>query len=255
MPEVETLCRQLRRVIVGEEILGIEILDPRLGSLEGLERRKILSVRRQGKALKLKMSQGTFLSFHLRMTGRFQWRPDRDISPHTRLVLSFRKGHLFLIDPRRFATVALQEIREAFCPAQDSLGDLDTSYLSEAAGKRQLPVKSFLMDQRVIAGIGNIYACEILHRAGIHPTRKVCRLSGADWSRVAEAAKAVLIRAVACRGTTISDWRDLYGRPGGYQKHLRVYGREGEECPGCGEVVRRMMLGGRGTWYCPGCQR
>jgi formamidopyrimidine-DNA glycosylase len=255
LPEVETLCRQLRRVIVGEEILKVEVLDPRLGALDGLERRRILSVKRYGKTLKLEMGRGASFSLHLRMTGRFQWRTNPDIPPHTRLVFSFRKGHLFLIDPRRFATIVIQGIREVPGQAQDPLRDMNTSRLSEAAGKRKLPVKSFLMDQRVIAGIGNIYACEILHRTGINPLRKVCHLSGADWSRVAGTAKAVLTHAVACRGTTVSDWRDLYGRPGGYQKHLRVYGREGDECPECGESIRRITLGGRGTWYCPGCQK
>jgi formamidopyrimidine-DNA glycosylase len=111
------------------------------------------------------------------------------------------------------------------------------------------------MDQKVIAGIGNIYACEILHRAAINPLREACSLSRDDWRDVTKAAEAVLTRAVECRGTSISDWRDLFGQPGLFQHELAAYGREGDPCPRCGKIIVRRRLSGRGTWFCPSCQR
>jgi len=124
-----------------------------------------------------------------------------------------------------------------------------------AAGRnRTRSLKSFLMDQQIIGGIGNIYACEILFRAGLSPLRQAASLSPDDWRRVQGAMVAVLSRAIDCRGTSISDWRDLFGREGEYQKELRVYGREGKKCRRCDGVVRRERLLGRGTWFCPNCQ-
>jgi len=110
------------------------------------------------------------------------------------------------------------------------------------------------MDQRHVAGIGNIYASEILHAAGVHPLRPAGSLTAEEWEGVAHAARAILEEAIRLRGTTISDWRDLYGRPGEYQDKLRVYGRRGEPCPRCGTPIERVTLSGRGTYFCPRCQ-
>jgi len=111
------------------------------------------------------------------------------------------------------------------------------------------------MDQRLIAGIGNIYACEILFAAGIDPRRLACSLATAEWRKVAKTAAAILRRAVACRGTTVSDWRDLFGCSGTNQDHLEVYSRHGAPCRRCGGSIERINQGGRGTWFCPICQK
>jgi formamidopyrimidine-DNA glycosylase len=257
LPEVETLCRQLKAILPGEEILGVEIRDPRLGKVEGLVGNRITAVSRRGKSIRIDLKRGPAVSLHLRMTGRLLWQDDAcPIPPYTRMVISLAVGKLFLIDPRRFATfrAGSQEILSA--PLADPLDEgLPARRLREIAGSRRLPVKSFLMDQRFIAGIGNIYACEILHGAGVDPRRPTGSLTAAEWRRVEKAAAVILPRAVACRGTTVSDWRDLFGMSGTNQEHLEVYARQGEPCRRCGAGIERLAMGGRGTWFCPSCQR
>jgi formamidopyrimidine-DNA glycosylase len=257
LPEVETLCRQLQQVITGRTIRDLALHDLRLGRIESVAGKKILTVARRGKGLEIILTGGQSLGLHLRMTGRLLLQNRRlPPLPHTRFTLSFKEDQLICIDPRRFATLALRDASTGNTPpVPDPLHGMETDCLCEIAGKRRLPVKAFLMDQRVIAGIGNIYACEILHRAAINPLREACSLSPDDWRDVAKATAAVLSKAVECRGTSISDWRDLFGQPGAFQHELAVYDREGHPCPRCGEIIVRRRLSGRGTWFCPSCQR
>ena len=255
LPEVETLCRQLKPVIVDEEILGMVIIDSRLGTIEGLVGKRIISVTRQGKALEIRLDSGTSLLLHLRMTGRLQWQSgQRDLPPHTRFVMTFAAGRLLCIDPRRFATLTLQDSRIGKTSISDPLRGRPFLQLREIAKSKKLPVKSFLMDQRIITGIGNIYACEILHEASINPRRQTCNVSLSEWERIATVTKDILNRAIACRGTTVSDWRDLFGKKGGYQHELKVYDREGLPCLRCHSSIQRLRLSGRGTYFCPSCQ-
>lgn len=281
LPEVETLCRQLNAILPGEKILAVEVLDPRLGKREGegLAGRKIEAVYRQGKYIrieigkrgrfsdmspekrrgkvkKIPVDKGFTAALHLRMTGRLLWQTDgTSVPPYTRLVISFSAGKLLLIDPRRFATFCVRPEAVTLPPLANPLEGLPARRLREIAGMRRLPVKSFLMDQRFIAGIGNIYACEILHHACVDPRRPSGNLSANEWRKVEEAAAVILPRAVACRGTTVSDWRDLFGESGENQEHLKVYSREGETCRRSGGKIEYMKLGGRGTWFCPACQK
>ncbi len=281
LPEVETLCRQLNALLPGKKVLAVEILDPRLGErdIEGLTGRKISAVYRQGKSIRMEIGKSSRLSnmspekdrgkaekkyidkgftaeLHLRMTGRLLWQTDATPLPrYTRLVMTFSTGKLLLIDPRRFATFHMRFQAAALPPLANPLEGLSASRLEKIAGMRRLPVKTFLMDQRFIAGIGNIYACEILHHACVDPRRPSGNLSPSEWRKVEEAAAAILPRAVACRGTTVSDWRDLFGISGENQEHLKVYSRDGETCRGCGGKIEYVKLGGRGTWFCPACQK
>nr|MDP9120885.1 bifunctional DNA-formamidopyrimidine glycosylase/DNA-(apurinic or apyrimidinic site) lyase [Acidobacteriota bacterium] len=126
--------------------------------------------------------------------------------------------------------------------------------LAEAAAGRRGPVKSFLMDARVVVGVGNIYAAESLFRAGVHPSRSVERIAASRWDRLAEAVVTVLLQAIAEGGTTLSDFADGQGRGGYFQSSLGVYGRQEEACASCGRPIRRMIQAGRSTFYCPGCQ-
>ena len=254
LPEVETLCRQLRQVIVGTEILQIRTIDPKLGTIKGLQGKQVSAILRHGKFLTIELADSLFLQFHLRMTGRLLWHNGNALPPHTRLVITFPQGRLFLIDVRRFATVTLCKQGNGLPVGNDSLDDFCPDNLWQMAQQSTLPIKSFLMDQRRIAGIGNIYACEILHQARINPWRMVNSLSHEAWEGIGAAAKKILRRAIVCRGTSISDWRDLFGKEGKNQGHLLVYAREGAGCNTCGGEIKRQQLSGRGTYYCPTCQ-
>lgn len=281
LPEVETLCRQLKPILPGEEILRIEILDARLGKIEGLVGRRVEAVKRRGKFLQICISGGLTAELHLRMSGRLFWQKGSvpllsrvrrsktgellngsgrtgsgpPFVAYSRLVIAFPAGTLILIDPRRFATFTVQPVESTPALVEDPLGGLSARRLREIARTRRRPVKSFLMDQRLIAGIGNIYACEILFAAGIDPRRPSSGISPVEWRKVAKMSVTILEQAVACRGTTVSDWRDLFGCCGTNQDHLAVYARQGEICRRCGGRIERITQGGRGTWFCPSCQQ
>jgi formamidopyrimidine-DNA glycosylase len=257
LPEVETLCRQLQEVVSGEIIKGLRILDSKLGQLENLAGRTMAAPYRAGKEINLPLNDGQTLRLHLRMTGRLLWQQDQPPLElaHTRFVMTFNHGRLALIDPRRFATLALADDTPSPKAPFDPLENFSPRLLWSSVQSKRLPVKSFLLDQRAVSGIGNIYACEVLHRAAINPWRPAHDLTLVEWQRMAKKAKSVLRKAIVCRGTSVSDWRDLFGRQGEYQHYVQVYGRAGEPCSRCGGTVRRLTLGGRGTFFCPDCQK
>lgn len=256
LPEVETLCRQLKQTIVGAVVQDLVILDARLGDVENVAGLRVRSVERQGKFLLIRLDKGLTLHLHLRMSGRLLWHRHADGLPaHSRFMIRFLHGRLICVDPRRFATLALDDPKDRTAPVPDPLKAINASKLRKAAQGRQAPVKSFLLNQAVVAGIGNIYACEMLHEASVSPWRRAGSLSPVEWRKIARAGYNILRKATDCRGTSISDWRDLYGEKGEYQLHLAVYGRQGLPCRRCRETVRRMAISGRGTWYCATCQQ
>jgi len=256
LPEVETLCRQLNQVILDTGLQHLTILDAKLENIGNVPLSRIHSVNRQGKFLLIGLDGNRTLYLHLRMSGRLVWQRHQDILPaHSRFVMTFRQGKLVCVDPRRFATLSLEDRKDRTSPIPDPLQSFSATILHEIAHSRQTPVKSFLLNQSLIAGIGNIYACEILHKSGINPRRRTDSLSLSEWRRVAWAGRAVLCRATECRGTSISDWRDLYGQKGEYQHHLAVYGRAGLPCHRCGGKIQRITLSGRGTYFCDQCQQ
>jgi formamidopyrimidine-DNA glycosylase len=265
LPEVETLCRQLDGIVKGEKILRSEVLDSLLGEIPQLAGHEFLGVARRGKFIDITLADGLTVILHLRMTGRLFYQPgqaappftniERPLPAYSRLIIHFTGGTLFLIDPRRFATVAVKPSSGAPAPVPDPLKGIAARVFLEMARTRTIPVKSFLMDQRAIAGIGNIYASEILFSSGIDPRRTAKSLTLGEWGKVKKAAGEILRRAVACRGTTVSDWRDLFGEMGKNQDNLNVYSRHGEACRRCGGTIERIKQGGRGTWFCPACQK
>ena len=255
LPEVETLCRQLRAVIVGEEIISTRAIDPKLEAFNIPKGQRVKGIERHGKWLAIVLSDGTELRFHLRMTGRLFHCAGTLEHPHARFIIRFRHCRLYLIDPRRFATVTLKETGSGDLPGLDAMQKCSVKRLMESACKRAVSVKTFLIDQKAIAGIGNIYACEILYAAGIDPARPVSQINRQEWNTILALMPRILKRAIDCRGTSISDWHDLFGKKGENQGHLQVYGREGETCPCCRSQIRRVAQNGRSTFYCPICQK
>jgi len=242
LAEVETLRGQLEEEILGEEVLGVSVFDSKLRGSEVLFRGRVCAVKRHGKALVLTLEGGDVV-IRLGMSGRLKLgAPERP----PRLTLRFPGGEIHLIDRRRLSSIGpLGGLPKGVDPL---LGDPPLVWDSSR------PVKALLMDQDFLLGVGNIYASEALFVAAVDPFVPASRLSPEERLRIFGAVREVLLEAISLRGTTISDWRDLYGRPGLYQERLRVYGKEGRPCPRCGSPIRRRVLSGRGTWFCPSCQ-
>ncbi len=253
LPEVETLCRQLSRTGIGSRLCSLAVYDSKLDGLPHIAESSLIGVRRSGKTIVLDLDNGSSISIHLRMSGRLFLQAGKARKPHTRLRLHFDGMEIDLIDPRRFATVSIAQTI-LIASSNDFLEGFDSRKFLKTHAGRRVPVKVLLMDAKAFSGIGNIYACEILHRAGISPERLASSLSRDEWKRVFARARAILKKAVQKRGTSISDWRDLFGMPGENQKDLSAYGREGKPCPFCKSAIVRIKQAGRSTFFCPGCQ-
>lgn len=254
LPEVETLSRQLQKKICGCEILSSKVYDDKLTGIKNIKGRKVLAVGRKGKTIMISLDDDHSILIHLRMTGRLLWQ-DIFVRPkHGRWRITFNEGNIFLVDPRRFATVKVEKTRNVQTD-NDLLTGFSEKIFLEKQAKRKVHVKVLLMDPKAIAGIGNIYVCEILHRTGISPLRRASTLSMKEWKTVFGHAKRILKKGIEKRGTSISDWRDLYGHKGENQHELKAYGREGKSCSICGGTICRIKQGGRSTFYCPDCQQ
>lgn len=255
LPEVETVARTVRAHIEGRTIVDALYLAPRAAQghpeqmAEYLRGRKILAVRRTGKHILADLDHGR-IDLHLRMTGKLLW--DAEPGPYARAVLVFEHGRLVFDDVRQFGYLVWREADPPLGP--DALG-LDGPQFIAILKSSRGRIKPLLLDQSRLAGIGNIYADEALHRAGIHPLARSSRLSTRRAARLHEEIQAVLRESLAAGGSSISDYVDAEGRAGLFQQSHRVYGRAGEPCPNCGAPVRRIVLTQRGTHFCPRCQR
>lgn len=218
-------------------------------------------VGRAGKYLLLTLSGDRHLIMHLRMTGALLFDPVEE-PPHTRVRFLLNAGHrLIYVDPRRFGTgelvhglAARDSYLSARLGAEPFTESFTAEYLRASAHGRLAPIKAFLLDQRRIAGVGNIYADEALFRAGVHPLRPAGRLSRAQWDRVRDAIEAALSAGIEAQGASIDDFRHVDGARGSFQDRFLVHRREGEPCPVCGEKIRKLVVGGRGTYVCEHCQ-
>lgn len=254
LPEVETLCRQLHARIAGEKILATVVYDDKIIGIENVRGRVVEEVRRHGKTIAIKLDDGRRILVHLRMTGRLFWQTSKEKLPHSRWRMTFAAGNVDLVDPRRFATVKVDRTLPDK-DFKDLLAGFDEKTFLEKQARRKISVKVLLMDQKAIAGIGNIYACEILHSSGISPLRQAATLNKGEWKTIFLQARRILKKGIEKRGTSISDWRDLYGCQGENQHELKAYGQEGKTCCICGGVIARVKQGGRSTFYCPQCQK
>jgi formamidopyrimidine-DNA glycosylase len=267
LPEVETVARDLRPLLVGRTLVGLTRSRKALRQSWSkawdakLVRRRIEAVHRRGKWLLLELDGGAFLMVHLGMTGRFTVVPPAaDLEPHTHLVFRLDNKHeLRFRDARRFGSVTYFPDRaswEAFLAPR--LGpepwDLKPATFRGELMVTRRPVKAVLLDQTVVAGVGNIYADEACFDARINPRRRGNDLKTAEADRLLLAVRRVLDRAIHARGSSIRDYVGGSGERGGYQDLFRVYGRKGEPCPRCGTPIQSVRLGGRSTHFCPRCQ-
>ena len=271
LPEVETLRRMLEAHVVGRAVRSVRLSGKRLrepvprDTPRLLLGRTVRAVGRHGKFLLIGLDGGLTLLSHLGMSGRWLFFPcpPRERLPHVHARLGFTdRSALWFQDPRRFGLLrAVPTARLAADPALATLGPDPLSHRPDGADLKsrarglKLSVKNFLLDQKRIAGVGNIYASEILHRAGVNPRRRAGSLTTAEWSATAAELQAVLREAIERFGTTFSMYRTLWNEPGTYGDQLRVYDRADEPCRRCGTAIRRIVQGQRSTFFCPRCQR
>lgn len=271
LPEVETVRRMLEQHVRGRTIAAVHLSGAKLRVRVSrrlparLRGRSIIAVRRYGKYLLVDLAGGLSLLSHLGMSGRWLFFPDAPaaVMPHVHVRIRFRDGSwLWFQDPRRFGLLRAVPTGRAFSdPSLAILGPdpIVTPPTGEAlhrlARGAKVSVKSFLLDQRRLAGIGNIYASEILHRAGVDPRRRARAVAGAEWQAITAEIGAVLGEAIERMGTTFSMYRTLWNEPGAYGERLLVYDRAGEPCRRCRTPIRRIVQSQRSTYYCPTCQR
>jgi len=268
LPEVETIRRQLAPHLEGRTVLDAEILDPRWtrpdppGPLQDELRGALIErVTRLGKYLVWELSGDRHLLLHMRMTGALLLDPIVD-PPHTRVRIELDDGHrVVYVDPRRFGTGQLlhgRSQRDRYLAARLGIepfsSDFTAANLRAMARGRRVPVKALLLDQRRIAGVGNIYADEALFRAGIHPLRPAGRLTGAQLVALRTAIEDALAAGIEAKGASIDDFRHVDGACGSFQDRFLVHRRAGEPCPVCGRPIRKIVVGGRGTYVCERCQ-
>lgn len=257
LPEVETVVRQLRPKITGRKIKSIIIIDRKLGlstNYRKVKNKKIQSVLRRGKYIILQLADNLQLIIHLRMTGRLLWQNCRlQTDKHTRAIIRLSpKAYLLLDDLRRFATLGffLPELgREPLWKG------FNTSYLRAILINNRKSIKDLLLDQKKIAGIGNIYAAEILFASGIHPRRISYSLKPSEMLKLTKETKRILKLAIKHQGTTISDFADTNKEKGNFQNLIKVYDREGLPCPRCRNKISKIKQQGRSSYFCSRCQR
>ena len=265
LPEVETIKNALERHLLGRTFTGVRIIDER--PIQGMRPnefarrlvgRKILGLRRRGKYLIMRLSGGLHLIIHLRMTGALLWNP-KGIEPfaRARFVLD-NKESLIFSDIRRFGTIHLVRDPETVV---SKLGmepfsqEFTPQFMASLFQSRKSPVKSVLLDQQLMAGIGNMYADEALFQAGIHPLRAVSSLNQKEIRALHDAIQSVLKKGIKNRGASIRNYRTPDGAAGSAHKEFSVAHRKYEPCPKCGTPIERIVVAQRGTYYCPVCQR
>lgn len=267
LPEVETIARGLERALTGKAIAAarvslkkMAVAPPGLDFERALRGERITGVSRRGKYAVFGLKSGRSLVTSLRMTGRLVvLAAEEPAYPYTHVELRFSdKSRLAFADVRQFGRMRLVERDEAWdadLGVEPLSGDFTPERFMSMLSGRTTPVKAFLLDQRRIAGIGNIYACEALWQAGIRPGTPAKRLTKPAVRRLHHALIDVLQRAIGMRGSSIDDYVDAEGLKGGFQNVLSVYGRTGESCGRCGGSIVRTVIAQRGTWWCRNCQK
>lgn len=269
LPEVETLRRSLLPFLPTPVIKNVDIMHPSVifpssesEFRKNLVGKSIIHANRRGKYLVLVLSPQGSLVIHLRMTGQFFYRPPKNISekiPHTHVMIHFEDGSAFhYADVRRFGRICYYETQildSGYCALGPEPFDdrFNLEYL-RTLGKRKAPIKSILLQQHLIAGLGNIYADEALFRARIHPLRGADSLSDFEWFQLYQSIRSVITEAVEARGSSISDYLDANRQKGSFQTHWSVYQKTSSPCVHCGAPIQRTKIAGRSSHFCPVCQ-
>jgi formamidopyrimidine-DNA glycosylase len=271
LPEVETIRLALEPHLVGRRLERVEIHDPRLvrpfepkAVAAELEGERVSALQRRGKYLIVRFESGRALLIHLRMTGNLRHAEPGSlpIDPYRRAVVKLDDGSdVAYRDVRRFGTWLLLEPDELDSYLAMRVGreplerGFTTRRLAERLARRRAPVKAALLDQRTVAGLGNIYVDEALWRAQVHPLRPAGTLDQDELTRLTRGIRDALKAGIARQGASLRDYSTPDGRRGRMQDEFRVYGRAGEPCPRCGTPIEKIRASGRGTWYCPACQK
>lgn len=266
LPEVETIARGLNQKLAGDRILEVwigkkpEVLKSPAREIERvLKSARIDSFRRVGKHIvgDLETPSGPAQwIIHLGMTGRcVVSEPGAELAKHTHLIATLESGReLRFVDPRRFGRLQVMQGRQFEAPGAEPIASGKEQFVKLFRG-RKTPIKSALLNQKLLSGIGNIYADESLFRAGVRPKRQAARLTRAELERLYDAVQEVLDEAIKAGGSSISDYVDANGENGLFQLQHRVYQRTGEPCLVCGTGIKRVVLAGRSSHYCPKCQK
>ncbi len=268
LPEVETIRTSLDPVVVGRTVARVELRTARLrhaldeSLAAALVGRRITETSRRGKYLLFGLDDGLAWFFHMGMSGRLHFSDEtRAGGLHDHVLAHFREGGTLVFhDPRRFGLCRVEDPGASKLLSQMGPEPLDAAafhadYLSEHRRRTVRTIKDVLMDQRVVAGLGNIYVNEILFRAGVRPRRRMSKVTIDECARIVDATRIVIRDAIEHRGSTISDFLDGIGRRGGYQGSHCVYDREGKPCFVCGAPIKAVVVGQRSSFYCPVCQR
>jgi formamidopyrimidine-DNA glycosylase len=271
LPEVEVIKQGLEQYLPGRKVVGFSAGRKKLrkpmphkGLEQYIRNAKIKALDRRAKFLLILMDNGATLIIHLGMTGRLGIFPAGSPSAkHDHLKLLLDNGLVVRYnDIRRFGFIEVMEPGQGLKGTMlENLGpeplgpDFTPKYLKKVAANKSRPLKNFLMDNRVVVGIGNIYACEILFHARLKPTKEAKTLTIRQWTKVVESSRYVLQKAIDSGGTTISDFVNESGRTGYFQLELQTYGRRGQPCTNCSTPITRKTMAGRSTFFCPKCQK
>ena len=271
LPEVETVRTQLEPVLVGRRLERVEILDGRLTRPDDpaavaaqLEGERVAAVQRRGKYVVVRFESGRVLLIHLRMTGSLRHARDGELpdDPYRRAVVKLDDGSdVAYRDVRRFGTWLLLEPDELETYLARRIGveplepTFTTRVLAARLAGRRAPIKAAILDQRTVAGVGNIYADEALWHARVHPQRPAGELDADELRALHRGIRRALQTGIARQGATLRDYAQPNGDAGSMQDEFKVYGRDGEPCPRCRAPIDKTRVGGRGSWFCPHCQR
>jgi formamidopyrimidine-DNA glycosylase len=264
LPEVEVIHRQLEPLLTGKRITQLEIFCPEYVKgnqadllAQHLPGKEILAVRRHGKMLLLDIERGGSFTIRLGMTGRILYKPSAEaLAKHTHWLLRWDDANgkeLRGVDPRRFGELGWLEAGEAVEMGTDALVITAAEFAAKVK-RRASPIYNSIMDQKVLAGVGNIYACESLFGADIHPLRPSNSLTSAEIEHLITSIQSTLINAIEHGGSTIADYVGIDGKPGAFVEQHRVYDRAAKPCPVCGTPIAKVTIAARSVYFCPHCQ-